>query len=103
MGCGAAVKQEGEQEEVQAKTIGIRSKEAEAAVSKIINVCGYLLGDMFVPRIGCVLQAISNGLFTRGIGIYFIMVCRFITAICGALLSSIYGLISCFNGLVHIQ
>ena len=108
----------------QAKTIGIRSKEGETAVavSKMIDVCGYLLGDIFVSRIDGVLQTIIAVLISSlsviddiidcingykvlarmaaylPISIYFIMVCEFITTICGVLVSSMHGLISGFDG-----
>ena len=44
----------------QAKTIGIGSKEGKAAVavSKMTDVCRHLLRDIFVSRIGGVLQTI---------------------------------------------
>ena len=40
---------------------GLEEREAGVAASKMINVCEYLLGDIFAPRIGAVLQTIIGG------------------------------------------
>ena len=108
VGCGRAVEQERKREEAQPEAIGALQTIIggfAALFAILVSSLGSVIGDVIdcingykiLARMAAYLP-ISNGLFTGGIGICFIMVCGFMTAICVALLSSINGLISGFNG-----